>query len=338
MPHKSQVFLGYIHAFRAIAILFIVAGHSIDAFDWGDQQETERILRICFSNGTVLFVFIAGYLFQHLSPKYETKKYFIAKLKHVLVPYIIISIPAILIFTLVQEKNAVWEGFYDHTLWEQVALFYLTGAHLAPFWFIPMICLFYLVAPALIWADKTKGFYFATPLLIVLSCFIARGFPNQSFVHFFSVYVLGMFCSRYKPIVNHWLENSTILFLACLSVIVLGIYEYYLMPETETMTYFNLLQKLALTALIMGLLIRLKEQSTNHYLNLIANASFGLFFVHSYLLSAAKLAYENLVGSKAEGDVLGYIFVVMAITLMGLATVYTIKKILGQKSKYLVGS
>lgn len=55
------MFLGYIHYFRALAIFFIVAGHSMDAFTW-HSKDIERIIRIIFSNGSVLFVFIAGYL------------------------------------------------------------------------------------------------------------------------------------------------------------------------------------------------------------------------------------------------------------------------------------
>jgi len=65
------MFLGYIHSFRALAIFFIVAGHSIDIFMWSIDSELERFLKIFFSNGTALFVFIAGYLFQHLSVKYQ---------------------------------------------------------------------------------------------------------------------------------------------------------------------------------------------------------------------------------------------------------------------------
>ena len=65
------MFLGYIHSFRALAILFIVGGHCIDFFNWSEGSAAiERMLRILISNGSVLFVFIAGYLFQHLAIKY----------------------------------------------------------------------------------------------------------------------------------------------------------------------------------------------------------------------------------------------------------------------------
>ena len=51
------MFLGYIHSFRALAIFFIVAGHSIDFFLWPEnKQGLEKILRIFMSNGSVLFV------------------------------------------------------------------------------------------------------------------------------------------------------------------------------------------------------------------------------------------------------------------------------------------
>ena len=330
------MFLGYIHTFRAIAIFFIVAGHSIDTFNWTDSPDLGRALRIFFSNGTILFVFIAGYLFQYLSPRYDVKKYFISKLKNVLLPYVLISIPAILIFTLVQKRDTVWDGFYDEPLWLQVVNFYVTGTHLAPLWFIPMITLFYLISPVLIWADKVRFFYFSIPLFIVLSCFVSRGFPLQSFVHFFSVYALGMFCSRYKSSVNALLETSTFLTVAGTAVIVFGLCEFYLMEGT--MTYFNLLQKLTLSILILGILIRLKEKSSSHYLNLVADTSFGIFFVHSYILTASRLSYEKLFGIAAEGSFSGFIFFTFGMIVISTAAVCIIKQILGTKSKFLVGS
>lgn len=168
------MFLGYIHYFRALAIFFIVAGHSIDAFTW-HSKDIERIIRIIFSNGSVLFVFIAGYLFQHLLPKFTPYKYYKSKITNVIVPYILISIPAIIAFTAFVERQTVWEGFYDNTIFMQVGLFYLTGKHLAPLWFIPMISLFYVIAPLLEKTDKNKTIYYLLPAFILLSCFIGRG-------------------------------------------------------------------------------------------------------------------------------------------------------------------
>lgn len=161
--------------------------HCIDVFHWENSRVLERFLRISISNGTVLFVFIAGYLFQHLSLRYKYKIYLMAKFRNVITPYLVTSIPAILVFILVLKRETVWEGFYNDLIWLQVINFYITGLHLAPFWFIPVITIFYLVSPVLVFADRCKFFYFLLPVFVLVSCFVGRGVvsPFISFVHFF---------------------------------------------------------------------------------------------------------------------------------------------------------
>jgi len=331
------VFLGYIHSFRALAILFIVAGHSIDFFSWSEADSTiERLLRILVSNGSVLFVFIAGYLFQHLAMKYQAKKYFIAKLKNVILPYFLVSIPAIAIFVFVIPRETVWQGFYDDPQWLQIAYFYLTGMHLAPLWFIPMITLFYLVAPLLVFADKNKHFYWILPITIVASCFISRGLPHQSFIHFFSVYLLGMFCSHYKEKINNTLSRSSLLSMLALAIIGLAAYEFYFMQGT--MTYVNYLQKIIMSVFFLGLLIQQGEKTDYKIIHTIANASFGVFFIHSYVLTASKLVMEKLLGERVSGSLLLYPLVTLSVLMSSVAIIVILQKMLGKKSRYLVGS
>lgn len=216
-PRTTQLFLPYIHTFRALAILFIVTGHAVDAFIWPDGGDLERLLRIVFCNGSALFVFIAGYLFQHLSPRFEARNYYISKIKNVLIPYLLISIPAIVLFTTVMQRNTVWDGFYQNPVWKQVVLFYLTGYHLAPLWFFPMITIFYVIAPALIKLDRNHYLYYMLPFFVVIWLLISRGSPSQSFLHFLSVYVLGMACSRFKDVIG----NAMVKYVFLIPVLVL---------------------------------------------------------------------------------------------------------------------
>ncbi|KGJ96789.1 acyltransferase [Colwellia psychrerythraea] len=331
------MFLGYIHSFRALAILFIVAGHSIDFFDWSaDDSDVERWLRILISNGSVLFVFIAGYLFQHLASKYQHKKYFVGKLKNVLIPYFFVSIPAIYIFVFVLTRETVWQGFYDNPQWLQIVYFYLTGLHLAPLWFIPMITLFYIVAPLLIWGDKKKNFYWILPVAILVSCFVSRGFPQQSFVHFFSVYLLGMYCSHFKSRLNGFFSRTDFLFVLAIIVMGFACWEYYLMQGT--MTYVNYLQKICMSVLFLGLLIRLGSKIDSKLIRTIADTSFGVFFIHSYVLTTSKLLFEKLSDEKIAGNLLFYPIVSIAILMTCVVIIFIIQKLMGNKSRYLVGS
>lgn len=329
------MFLGYIHYFRALAIFFIITGHTIDAFAWNDN-DIERLLRIFLSNGSVLFVFIAGYLFQHLSGKFNTKKYLKSKLKNVITPYIIISIPAIAIFVTLLERDSVWPGFYSHSILEQIGLFYITGKHLAPLWFIPMICIFYILAPLLVKADKNKFIYLGLPLFIALSCYVGRGLPIQSFIHFFSAYLLGMYCSKFKDIVNPIISRNTLIAFTFSLILIFSISEFIFMLGTNT--YFNYLQKLSMSLFFLGLFIKFNSHLNSKFISTLADTSFGVFFIHSYFLTSGKLIYQKVNGELATGNLALY-FIVAIFTLLTCSYLITlIKKLLGQQSKLFVGS
>src|ERR1035438_1198168 len=77
------MFLRYIHSFRALAIIFIVAAHCIALFDWASIPWQRHLVLSLIPNGTVFFVFIAGFLFQHLSYKFEYRRYLKSKLQNV---------------------------------------------------------------------------------------------------------------------------------------------------------------------------------------------------------------------------------------------------------------
>ena len=330
----SKTFLNYIHNFRGIAIIYIVAGHSFSVFTWQDTSITIRIVKMVISNGTVFFVFIAGFLFQHLLKSYTPKKYFFSKLTGVLVPYLLISIPAIVVFVFFQDRKTVWAGFYDDPQWLQILHFYLTGAHLAPLWFIPMISLFYLAAPALVILDKYKWSYLCLPALVLLSCYVPRGLPDQSFIHFFSVYFFGMFCSHYKAWVNAKLMNPIVFYTLVCTYITLFYIELSFM-ENIVYSYFNFLRKLILCGIFIALFLRFNVH--NRLLSLIAELSFGLFFIHSYVISVLKMVEEKFIGHYLQGNIFNFIFFIIVTLLICIGIIVTIKKILAANSRYLIG-
>ena len=70
---KKTKILNYINVFRGLAILLIVAGHTMQFGEIGSL--TQKLSVEIFAGGTALFIFISGFLFQHLSGKYEFKNY-----------------------------------------------------------------------------------------------------------------------------------------------------------------------------------------------------------------------------------------------------------------------
>lgn len=327
------MFLGYIHYFRALAIFFIVAGHSIAAFSWESNGE-ERLLGIFMANGSVLF---AGYLFQHLSGRFSPAKYYKSKVKNVIVPYFIISIPAIVIYVAFMQRDFVWPGFYENSVLEQILLFYATGAHLGPLWFIPMITLFYLVAPLLIALDKTKSVYYFLPLFILISCIVDRGgFPLNNFIHFFSAYLLGMYCSKYKDYINPLISRNMFLWATLGSILTLSVLEFVFMSSATN--YVNYLQKLAMSMFFLGLFIKYNNSLTSEYISKIADTSFGVFFIHAYVLACGKQIYMQFNDVLPSGNIIAYSLATISTLLVSSAIITFIQNQFGKSSRLIVGS
>ena len=85
-------YLPYVHSFRAVAIVAVVGAHLdlVWSATWGS-----RVAQSIIDNGTVLFVFIAGLLFQHRSTGFKYLRYLRTKLFNVIVPYFVSSLPAL---------------------------------------------------------------------------------------------------------------------------------------------------------------------------------------------------------------------------------------------------
>ena len=69
-PKKTKI-LNYINVFRGLAILLIIMGHTMQ---FGNPKSLINMINcemIC--GGTALFIFISGFLFQHLAYKFEYK-------------------------------------------------------------------------------------------------------------------------------------------------------------------------------------------------------------------------------------------------------------------------
>ena len=328
-----MLFLNYIHNFRGLAILYIIIIHTISAFNWEKAPHTEKILMILLNNGSILFVFIAGYLFQHLSYKYEPRRYLYTKFRFVVLPYIICSIPAIIYFVWFERRWDVPVWYYSFSKPVQIALFYITGKQLIPYWFMPMIFIFYMISPLLIWLDKKKILYWLIPIMIFMSMIIGRGFyPHRNFMHFLSVFVIGMFFSRYREKTMQVLSKDFYLYISTAVIISIYFLSYY-----DIYTVKGYFEKLLLCTVYLSLFYKFDHKIQSKFA-ILAELSFGMYFLHSYIISIIKLVYKNSTGDYFEGDLIKYfLFTVLILTLSGLAVNF-LKKVLGRNSRYVIGS
>lgn len=332
---KGRNHLPHVHNFRGFAIVLIIVTHCISVFDWSATPELALFLKRFVANGTILFLFIAGYLFQHLSDRYRVGNYLWKKIRYVVLPYVVVSIPALVLFTVVMQRPGMPDGFYDKSVLEQMAFFLVTGSHLAPFWFIPTIIVFYLASPLLYWLDRQPWFYRLLPVLLIIPIFVSRGGhlnPLQSFVHFLPVWVLGMACSRYQDAATLWLKRLFWVLVA-FAVIMFALEMQF---AESSHSWYSSVSKIALTLVFFEMFRRWGEGGSTLF-GLAASLSFGLFFLHSYLISAGKLALERFGGGLPTGSLWGYLFVSLLAVLASIGVVALARRILGSKSRLLIG-
>lgn len=302
--------LNYINVFRGLAILLILAGHTMQIGEKGSLLN--NIFFEVFAGGTALFIFISGFLFQHLSANFEYKKYLSKKWTNVILPYIFTAIPGIILcFTLPQLYGNPFDGLNPLA---QIGIFLTTGrVHNVPTWFIPMIVIFFLFSWLFLYLEKKNILYKILPFLFLITIFIPRmdiepewvanldylhkyfeylKYVGCGFVHFSSMYIYGMYLSKYKDRIDIFYENRKFFITLML---VTSAFDVYFMHNG--MFFNGTVSKIFLTVLVLGYLKHYDEQikakeKLNHLLDITAKYSFGLFFVHWYFVFAFNRLFD----------------------------------------------
>ncbi len=327
---KKKSFLNYINVFRGLAILLIVAGHSMQI---GAQNSLAHIIWceiVC--GGTALFIFISGFLFEHLSGKFEYKNYLSKKWINVIIPYLITAIPGLLFcFYLPSLYKNSFDGM--NVLMQIPLLLSIGRVHNTPTWFIPMIILFFICSFMLLRLEKKKVLYKLLPVMFAVTIFLQRGeieyeqmlnlsymeryftylkYIFTGFIHFFSLYVFGMYCSKYKEIIDKFYNKRLILWVLTLFTAGLNI---YLSKEGIYSNYT--VSKVFFTMLLLGYLKHydgyiLSHNKTNKTLDFIAKYSFGIFFIHWYWI----FVYNQIFNLKGVIPIDGNISLVLAFVII----------------------
>jgi len=346
---KKTKILNYINVFRALAILLIIMGHTMQFGANGSIAHKAICEAVC--GGTAAFVFISGFLFQHLSYKYEFKNYMKKKRTNVIMPYLITSIPGLLFcfYCPVLYGNV----FYKLPCWIQIPLHLSIGrVHNVPSWFILMIVIFFLFSRVLLKLEEKKILYKLLPVLFLLTLFVQRFSPDiegvgqsyivqyliylkyifVNFIHFSSMYVFGMYCSANKEIIDVFWNKRLALFVLMIITSVSNI----------MMSYLNLcdngtISKIFFTMLLLGILKHYDENimlhtKINKAFDVIAKYSFGLFFVHWYWFFIYNRLFNlNKVLPVENGYICTFLTVsvrFVSVAALSMLTLYLLKKLL----------
>jgi probable poly-beta-1,6-N-acetyl-D-glucosamine export protein len=346
-------YLNYIHNFRGVAILFIVFIHIATSMSWKNPV-SERISLILFTNGTILFVFIAGFIFYHLNHiKFDYFIYLKKRLSFVLLPYVLISIPAVLDKLYFDQVGDHWwytSSFADESVLYKIVHLLVTGYHNGVLWFIPMVTIIYILTKPTIALAKSNFFEAFAPMIFILGLFVnSFGYRSNvffSFLYFFPVFIFGIWvykmrnrlCSNWKLILSGMIISYCLLsYLEYWDIIPFD--RYLKLRDTNEFIFGFNLNKMKLYMLCILLLLFFKNiyPHSNRVLKILGDYSFGIFFIHLYYIIIIRYVI-NTFFSVYQLD--GFLFLILGIitVLVSVVSVYGVKIIFGNKSRYLIGS
>lgn len=338
--NNKRPFLNHLHYFRSLAILFVVAAHITLNQNEFSSPEPNMILDMLqgpfFHNGTILFVFTSGFLFQYLSHNFRYGEYISKKIKYVISPYLIISVPVIIFrISLNDYINQSVDSFYN--LNPVLKFFYMifTGQASSPFWYIPFITIVFILAPLWLTIIETIPKFF-----LLLTLIIPFFFPRTSnlslnnFLYFIPVYLLGMLIAKSYEYYSHSFKKYCFIFLS-LSITLLLI-EYIFVRDDSIQLYINLWQKLFFIFAMLGFFSMIEKKKNKLFAD-IADYSFSIYFFHSFVFAIInrimiKEYFHNL------NIYLVWLISLAATFIISFYITMILKKIFGNRSRYIIGS
>ncbi|MDO9364103.1 MAG: acyltransferase [Sphingopyxis sp.] len=328
MADKRSVIYS-IEYIRAIAVIMVVMTH---VYTSAFLSGTDHIYSAIFADVNIFFTFAAGFLFYHLSRKEPYYQFVRRRAKNVLIPYLIISIPAILIYALglKQHPNIDLPDIGGVGL---AAYLLLTGLHLGPLWFIPMIFILYLSTFVIRELERFRYGYllaFLVSLGLALTIFPRPQFndnPLMAAGHYLPIFLLGaLLCERYA-LVRTMAEKYWMAFL------ILALLLFSISSQLDKDLQFPL----KIVALISIFIFFTRFENVHmRFVDVLAGYSFAIFFLHGYIVAVIRILIDR--GTMAVPiQNLGFILVSAIVIAICIAIAYLLKRVAGRHSRYLVG-
>ncbi|HLK91104.1 MAG TPA: acyltransferase [Polyangia bacterium] len=347
---KGAGFLSYVHSLRGLSIIAVIASHVAELSGWDrGPSPLQRTLRTLFSNGTVPFVFVSGFLFQHLMPRFRYALYLRRRLATVILPYLVVSVPTLLLQYV--RGNGIYAGA-EHASPIVVALrACLVGAQMPlPLWYIPMIALFFLAAPILQVLERRRWLVATIIPSLLVAVFLHRSREHrlvfQSAAYFLPIYLAGMWASTRREAMLAFVDRYGRTLLAItvaafvVEIVLQGrtgpIYSRHPFSTEAGVLDLDLPIKLLLSFLVLALLRRY-DTSVSWAFAGLADASFGLFFLHGYVLLAGAAALRRGSARPIHLGVGGFALALTGVVLVSMGGVRVVQRCLGRASRYAIG-
>jgi len=327
--------------FRGLAIVFVVFSHFSSFEKLGGIGD---FLLFLFRDATTWFVFISGYLFNYIEQRrFSYRTYLQKKIKFVILPYVILSVPAIAAGIVSKQYIFIGLDPLPYSLWSLI----VGGPVIGPMWFIPMIAIFFLASPLFHRIGSSSLQYLIVMAALAFSLYSERPLYNMnpflSFVHFSGFYILGVVASSNVKHIREYERTKSVMPIMCgaflLFIVASAIYllgdQYESIGFEEGLGTFNNAQfgKLALLVAVFFFFNRFLDKQ-NLILAWLAKISFGLFFMQGFFLQV----FGQISGRFVISQPLAVLMTEVAIVFGGsIVAVLVIKRVTGRWSRYVIG-
>jgi surface polysaccharide O-acyltransferase-like enzyme len=348
--------------FRAIAIIFIVAGHSVVDVMKGSTEAFNNPFYYNFivnllAAGTALFVFISGFFFHCIFYiNFNFKQFMFKKIQNVYLPFLMITTGLFFIYLCFgqyfPDEYVGIEILNTSGFFEKLQLYFqhiAFGTISVQFWYIPFIMVIFLFSPVFIQYIRL-GIHSQSVILLIsfaLALFIQRPTEKiavyQNVIYFTPYYLLGIIFSINRIKLMPILKGKLVL-LGFMVILLAGIQaqfsnvvgDFY---KVDILAYngisITMLQKVCLIGFLISLLQRIEHIEIN-FLTLLAEASFAIYFIHMFVkLMLEKFNILTLIIFLPEVIAAflfsGIVLITSLLVAMGL------KKLLKGNSRYLIG-
>lgn len=341
--------------FRAVAIIFIVAGHSFGY--WNTSSMDAKLLNNLVVGGTALFVFISGFFFHFVFyKKFQYRKFMTKKIQNVFVPYLVLSLLLLIASLVVTGGFPNYNDFFSSPAvgvldYIQAFIFYLLGkGTVTAYWYIPFVMIIFIASPIFILFIKSKlqVQVLLVTLALLMSMIIHRPEDNinpfHSFLYYLSIYLIGILVSIYHRKVIDFLKGKSIVLL--LVVILIALFQTLFYENvgnfhksqifSYTVIDIIVLQKIAMCFFFLALLSKLEEKEIPS-LKKIADMSFAIFFLHGIILAVLqRISFTEKLMPVLNGASF-FLVQTTVVFLISIFVAYSIKYILKNRSRFLIG-
>jgi surface polysaccharide O-acyltransferase-like enzyme len=342
---EKKKFLKNIHYFRAFAIINIVIVHvwHIPKIYIESQYASYTFINVLrevlFHASTIYFIFISGFLFYYLSPKFNLQRYYKSKLSNVISPYIFMTAFVLIIHL---SKYIHPEDSIIFSI-KRILDVFVYGKAQIQYWYIPFISLVFIISPLILKIPKDilAKIIVVTSFLPLFGTRTGTTVSFDQYIYFFPIYLLGIYIAMdYSDFLSKIKTKKKLLVTTVIisSFFLLFIhwknYQFSFSNITESLFY---IQKISISFLIIIIFEKLESKNIP-ILNSVANYSFAIYFTHLLVGNRwmHKYYYDFIIKSSFLVLPASIVYVIF-ITFSTLFICMLLKKILGKQSRYFIG-